>query len=69
MEGVLLSSIMNTMNEQAVKKEVEAAAQNGRLTCQEARALAERLGVPYSAVGQACNQLDIKIKACELGCF
>jgi hypothetical protein len=57
------------MDQENVKREVEQAAQDGRLTCHEARALAERLGVDYGAVGQACNELNIKIHACELGCF
>lgn len=52
-----------------VKNEVEQAAEGGRLSCQEARALAEKLGVEYRQVGQACDELDVKIQACELGCF
>lgn len=52
-----------------IKKEVEQAAQDRRLTCEEARALAERLGVPYSQVGKACDELEVKLHACELGCF
>jgi hypothetical protein len=57
------------MDQENVKKEVEKAAHDGRLTCHEARALAEKLGVDYSEVGQACNELNLKIRACELGCF
>jgi hypothetical protein len=64
--GMILSSIMD---HEDVKREVERAAQEGRLTCPEARALAEKLGVDYSAVGRACNELNIKIHACALGCF
>jgi hypothetical protein len=57
------------MDQETVKKEIEQAAKDGRLTCHEARALAERLGVGYSVIGKACNELNIKIRACELGCF
>jgi hypothetical protein len=57
------------MDQEAVKKEVEQVAKNGGLSCHEARALAEKLGVDYGVVGQACNDLKIKIHACELGCF
>jgi hypothetical protein len=57
------------VDQENVKKEVEKAAHDGRLTCHEARALAEKLGVDYSEVGQACNELNLKIRACELGCF
>ena len=52
-----------------VKVEVERAAEGGHLSCHDARALAEKLGVDYSVVGKACNELKVKLQACELGCF
>jgi hypothetical protein len=57
------------MNLEQVKEAVEQAAKSGVLTCHDARALAERLGVEYALVGQACNEADIKVRSCELGCF
>ena len=57
------------MELEQVKQEVEQAAEAGRLSCHDARALAEKLGVAYSMVGKACNELQVKIHACELGCF
>jgi len=48
---------------------LKAAAKEGRITCTEARKLAETLSVSPAVVGQAANELGIKIKACELGCF
>ena len=33
------------------------------------REIAEELGVPYGEIGKAADELDIKIAACELGCF
>ncbi len=57
------------MDLEQVKKAVEQAAKNGVLTCPEARALAEKLGVAYSLVGKACNESGVKLRACELGCF
>lgn len=41
----------------------------GKISCMEARQLAEKLEIPYGEVGQACNEAKIKIFACELGCF
>jgi hypothetical protein len=52
-----------------IKREVEQAATSGVLTCHDARALAEKLGVDYGLVGQACNEAGVKVRACELGCF
>ncbi|MEG6616601.1 hypothetical protein V6C27_09265 [Peptococcaceae bacterium 1198_IL3148] len=50
---------------EAVKK----AATDNRLSCTMARKLAAELQVPVKVIGEAADQLDIKIKACELGCF
>jgi hypothetical protein len=52
-----------------VKEAVLKAATEGRITCPEARGLADRLGVDPSVIGEACNQLGIRIKGCALGCF
>lgn len=57
------------MDLEQVKEEVEKAATDQVLTCHDARALAERLGVDYIVVGKACNEAEIKVRVCELGCF
>jgi LAO/AO transport system kinase len=55
--------------EEKVKEEIEKKAVDGRISCHEARGIAEDLGVTYSEVGRAANELRVKIKDCELGCF
>ncbi len=57
-----------TVNE-ALKKALNERAPDGRISCQEARQVAEDMDLEYSEVGQACNDLGIKIHACQLGCF
>lgn len=57
------------MDQKQVEEIVEQTAKDGRITCAEARRLAEQLGVPYAMVGKACDEKGIKITACELGCF
>lgn len=52
-----------------VKEAVLKIAAEGRIACPAARELAEQLGVDPSVIGNACNQLRIKIKGCALGCF
>ena len=52
-----------------VREAVLKAASEGRITCPAARELADHLGVDPGLIGEACNQLGIKIKACVLGCF
>ena len=48
---------------------VNKAAKDGYLSCTEARKLAKELNVATAVVGKAANELKIKIKSCELGCF
>ena len=61
------------MEDAVVTKEVldkvKEAAKDGRLTCPEARRIADEAGVAPKEVGQACNELKIKISGCALGCF
>ncbi len=55
--------------EPRVKDAVLKAALEGRIDCPAARELADKLGVDPGVIGEACNQLGIKIKGCALGCF
>jgi plasmid stability protein len=48
---------------------VRTAAENGRLSCEAAHALGRELGVSLREVGAVCNELKIRITACQLGCF
>jgi hypothetical protein len=52
-----------------VLEAVQRAAKDGRISCTEARKLAEALKVPVRVVGEAADTLKVRIKACELGCF
>jgi hypothetical protein len=52
-----------------LEEELKKKAPGGKLPCALAREIAESLGVPYSEVGKAANELRIKITSCELGCF
>ena len=65
--------IISFMEEIVKKKEIERMlkerAIDARITCTAARMIAEELSVSYSEVGNAANELKIKIKNCELGCF
>ncbi|HWJ02283.1 MAG TPA: hypothetical protein VNU93_01310 [Verrucomicrobiae bacterium] len=52
-----------------VLEAVKNAATEGRITCSEAHALAEKVGVELLLIGQAADELNIRIKKCQLGCF
>jgi hypothetical protein len=60
---------MERTDQERIKEALLQTAADGRISCHAARELAARLEVPIGAVGEACNQLKIKIKSCELGCF
>jgi len=48
---------------------LQKALEDGRITCARAQGLAKTLGVPYAVVGQLADELGIRIKDCQLGCF
>lgn len=52
-----------------IKEEIKKRAKNNRLPCPVARKIAQELAVPYKEVGNAADELKVKITGCELGCF
>lgn len=58
---------------EALRKAIEAAAveREGRtvLRCADAFRIAEAHSVGLGAIGAICNQNNIKIVQCQLGCF
>jgi hypothetical protein len=61
--------MMDTKKKDELAAAIKEAASCGKMTCPQARAIAERLELPYSVVGKTCNELEIKLKGCSLGCF
>lgn len=57
------------MVEEHVVKKLNEKSVEGRISCSEARKIAEELKVPYNVIGKAANKSKIKIVRCELGCF
>jgi LAO/AO transport system kinase len=55
----------NTLLEERIKK----AARDGRITCSLLRKIAEETDSTYKQAGKTADELKIKIKNCELGCF
>ena len=52
-----------------INKRLQAAADEGRLSCAVAQGIADDLGVSYKDVGKAADNLKLKIRDCQLGCF
>ena len=59
---------MNKIPEEVLEA-VKAAASEGTISCADSQALANRLGVEFMVIGRAADELKIKIKSCQLGCF
>jgi hypothetical protein len=55
--------------EKIIVEAIRRASVNNRLTCEKAHSLARELKVPLKEIGSLCNDLKIKIAACQLGCF
>ena len=55
--------------QQLLKEEVLKAARGGKITCARLRKIAEETSVSYKAAGNIADELKIKIKNCDLGCF
>lgn len=64
----LVQRIMMGIKKKEIEKTLKEQAADG-ITCRDARKIAEEAGVSYRKVGKTANELKIKIKNCELGCF
>lgn len=56
-------------NKEKIRSLLKDKTIGGKLPCPVARRIAEELSVPYKEIGEAADELDIKIADCELGCF
>ena len=54
---------------QLVQTLQERAQSETPLSCAEAFQIAHDLDVPLAVVGRTCNELGIKVRMCQLGCF
>ncbi len=57
------------MSREELVRAIRSAAVNNRLSCEAAHTLAKALRVSLKEIGELCNELKIKISACQLGCF
>jgi hypothetical protein len=57
------------MTREKLIESIRAASANNRLTCEKAHELSRILNISLKEIGEVCNELHIKIAACQLGCF
>jgi len=52
-----------------IKQKILEVAKDGKAACKVLLAIAGETGTPPSEIGRLCNEMDIHISACQLGCF
>jgi hypothetical protein len=57
------------MELEELKRLILEAQKNGRITCTTAMEIADRTGTPRPEIGRLLNEMQIKVAACQLGCF
>lgn len=55
--------------EKITEQVLATAGDDRKISCTDARNIADEHGMPMGDMGQLCDELDLKIYACELGCF
>lgn len=65
----VMRKIENIQQKKLIENSLKERSNDGKITCAEARKIAEELNVPYIEVGRVANELNIKIRKCDLGCF
>ena len=57
------------MDREELKSALEQAAKDGKISCQEAWDLADKADLERIEVGKLADEVGVKIRACQLGCF
>jgi hypothetical protein len=57
------------MNENELKELIMRKQANGKISCKVAFDIAEESGASKGEIGELLNEMQIKIRACQLGCF
>jgi hypothetical protein len=58
-----------TIENKELEAEIRSRVKENKITCPEMFAIADKLSLTRRDVGDAANQLKIKIHGCQLGCF
>ena len=57
------------MTDEELRQAIRQKARDGKVACKVLLALAAETDTPPRRIGQLCNEMKIKITACQLGCF
>ncbi|MDP6634202.1 MAG: hypothetical protein QGG42_04850 [Phycisphaerae bacterium] len=57
------------MTTEELRTTIQNQAVEGKVSCKAMLDLAGETGTSSQQIGEICNELDIKVSACQLGCF
>jgi len=57
------------MTDEELREAIQRQATDGRVSCKAMLELAQQSDTPSRQIGAICNEMDIKVSACQLGCF
>jgi len=57
------------MTNEELRQTIQTQAAGGKVSCKAMLDLAAQAETTAKQIGEICNELDIKISACQLGCF
>ncbi len=57
------------MNTEEIMEALRPLINDGKVECQAALGLAAKLEIKPILIGKACNDNDIRVINCQLGCF
>lgn len=57
------------MTDQEIIDKLKELFPNGRISCTQARKLAQDMDVDPGRIGELCDEAGLKIFGCVLGCF
>ena len=57
------------MTDEELREAIQKQASNGKVRCESMLKLAQETGRPPRQIGLLCDEMNIRISACQLGCF
>lgn len=57
------------MEKEELHQEILKHAQDGKIACRQCFDIAEQCDVSLKVIGDLCNEKNVRIHACQLGCF
>ena len=57
------------MTQEELRDTIQAQAVDGKVSCKAMLDLAAETETPSQQIGKICNDLGVKVSACQLGCF